>query len=866
MYEYRLQVDIPEPRPAQGRLAIGYDGTMLAQGFRTSGIWIDPCTLTAMLKPLPLTELWATSYTGNYARFDPNAAYTIPTPSKWERIQIRAAGDFFLRAKQATDEIVQVTTAFVKNQPVFLTWYKPEVKIMADAPVLRLYWNYQSATTSGELKLVFYANGKCEIYKNGLLVNTYDRQGSNFAPGSGYVATYSTNQQFNDILIIPYRRRELLVHTNYGLSFSHVFTDLDETLTTNDITPAGKFAFSVPTGKAAVQVAKCLFSQSGTFIASQQVLRYAPPTTVAGPPVYPLFTYETYSDVCGPNIGDTLTTSTSLVWEDPAVADWQSWPTVDNGTTSLWNGIKKTVRMKVSLSNNTRVQTPTIYGVEAFWDPYPVQTYNGIVDVSSAVKSLNVEVNEDGRAIMTASFWSSLMATAGVIQPEVTSDRPFRLQVKTRDTAPAVYCDIMIGTLDSPKINRMDNDTANRWSTYDFQGNDRSSDFDITMVQATPALDDYPLGNAIRNLVRLCGYVDDGGAYDNCSIFIANDGSPTEFVLPFTTNASKGEWTWTVERGETVGGALDRLQSDFASTWVKGWFPNSNNAGGYTYSWETPNTAPTAADVTLWPTVEAANNPQQGNLTMPYASFCVYRSLNIWTEPAECNSVVVVGRDPRRGQIIYGYFQDGPSQDATLAPASRPLNWRGRPVHYILTDPSLTSQSKVSYATGILQNRLTVNRQMIEVSSDMLIRNLGAAEDQRPIWINDTIKIMAQSSYTVTFGATTTIVNGTFTGGSPLAFGMQVAFYTTGTLPAAITAGTLYYIVGLTTSVITVSATAGGTPITFATAGTGVHTLFPVYGWFRVIAIPQMEFVVDGSNRVPVRNCTYRCERTNPPA
>lgn len=941
MYEYRLQFDVPEPRPEKGRLATGYDGTMLAQGFRTSGIWIDPCTLTAMLKPLPLTELWATSYTGNYARFDPNAAYTIPTPTKWERIQIRAAGDFFLRAKQATSEIVQVTSALSANQPMFMTWYKPDVKIMADSPVLRVYYNYQAATTSGELKIVFYSSGKCEIYKNGLLVGEYDRQGSNFAAGSGYVATYSTNQQFNDILIIPYRRRELLVHTNYGLSFTHVFTDLDESLTNNVITPAGKFAFSVPTGKAALQVALCKFSQSGTFVASQQVLRYAPPATVAGPPVYPLFTYESYGDTCGPT-GDTLTTSTSLVWEQTGVADWTAWPTIDNGVSSSWDGVKKTVRVKVSLSNNNRTQTPTIYGVEAYFDPYPTQTYNGITDVSSTVKSMGLEVGEDGRAQLSLECWSSLIASTGVAQPEITSDRPFRLQIKTKDavagygaysanvtinagnpqipsggntyavndtvqfdtnagniiagnfyivatvtgttsftlagitpteygtlkhrklntgplstnvtinsgiaqipaggntyvvgdtvkfnsnygninantlyeietvtgttsftlagitpteygtvkhqkvilTSPAVFCDLIIGTLSSPKIARGENDYSDKWSIYQYDGFDRGNDFDITMVQASPALDDYPFGNAIRNLIRLCGFVDDGGAYDNCSVFIADDGLPGEFVLPFTTNASKGEWAWDVERGETVGGALDRLQQDFAATWVKGWMPNSNNAGGYTYAWEKPNTTPTAADITVWQKLTDARDPAKGNLPMPYASFCTIRSLSVWTEPAECNSVVVVGRDPRRGQMIYGYYQDGPSQTATTAPASRPMNWRGRPVHYILTDPNLTSQSKVDYSVGILQDRLTQNRELIEFDSDLLIRNLGAPEDQRPIWINDIVKLMGP----------------------------------TGT---------------------------------------------SVLGWYRVISIPQIEFVIDGSNRIPVRRCTYRCERVTIPS
>ena len=940
MYEYRVQVDIPEPRPDKGRLAVGYDGTMLHQGYRTEGIWIDPCTLTAMLKPLPLTELWSTSYTGNYARYDPNAAYTIPTPSKWDRMQIRATGDYFLRAKQATNEVVQITTALPANQPMFLTWYKPDVKTMADAPVLRVYYDYNSATTSAEIKIVFYANGKCEIYKAGNLVGEYDRGGSNFAPGSGYVSSYSTNQQFNDILIIPFRRRELLVHTNYGLSFSHVFSDLDEQSTTNTITPAGKFAFNVPTGKAAVQIAKCLFSQSGSFVASQQVLRYAPQATTAGPPVYPLFTYEDYSDKIGPT-GDTVGITKSIVNETPG-AFWTAWPTVDNGVTSSWDGIKKTVRVKVSLTNTNRTQTYGVYGVEAFFDPYPTQTYNGIVDISAAIKMLQIEVDEDGRASLEMECYESLLVNAGVAQVETTSDRPIRVQIKTKDAVPAygplstnvtinagnpqipsggntyvvndtvtfdtntgnivagslytvasvtgttsftiagitpsvtgtvkhrkvntgpystdvtinagnqdipaggntyvigdvikfnstsgnivantlyevetvngttsftlsgivpteygtvkhqkvnvasyaVYVNVFIGTLSAPKITRLENDYSDAWSILSFEGKDRSGDFDLTMVQATPALDDYKLGLAIRNLVRICGYVDDGGAYDNCSIFIAYDGSPTEFTIPFTTNASKGEWAWDVERGETVGAALDRLWQDFAATWIKGWFPNSQNAGGYTYAWETPDTTPTVSDITLYQKLSDAVSPSLGNLSMPYASFCLVRSLNLYTEAPECNNVAVVGRDPRRGQILYGYYIDGPSQTPGTAPVSRPANWRGRPVHYVLVDPQLTTQSKVDYAVTVLQNRLTVQRDMVEFTSDMLFRNKTAnAEDQRPIWLNDIVEIKGPN--------------------------------------------------GLSS-----------------------------FGWFRVIAIPQIEFVAEAPGRIPMRQCTYRAERVTIP-
>ncbi len=940
MYEVRVQVDTVEPRPEKGRLAVGFDGTMLSQGFRTDGIWVDPCTLTAMLKPIPLTESWGNTYTGNNARLDPSAAYTIPTPAKWERLQIRASGDYWLRAKQSTNEIVQVTSALPANQPMCIGWYKPELKIGADVPVLRLYYNYSASSTSGEIKIVFYANGKAEIYKAGLLVGSYDRSGSNFAPGSTYTASFSTNQQFNEIVIIPFRRRELLVHTNYGLSFSHIFTDLDESLTTNAITPAGKFAFAVPTGKLAIQVAYCRFSPQGSFIASQQVLRYAPPTTVAGPPVYPLFSYLPFSDTAGPT-GDSVQLTTSIVHE--GTGDWTTWSVLDNGTTSSWDGIKKTVRVKCYLQNFTGTQSPTVYAVDAFWDPNPTQTYNATTDITNAIGALSISAGEDGRATATISAYSGLLANAGMYQAEYQSDRPYRIQVKTKDavittvgplstdvivnsgdpqipsggntyvvgktvrfdsnagnivagtnyvvatvtgttsftitgitptaygvvkhqevyiqsstvtitggnaqipaggntyvvgntvrfsatvgnilatetytvatvtgttsftltgvlptvtgsakhqrvtvSSVASYVTMMAGTLSAPKITRMENDYTDLWSTLDFVGSDRGTDLDLTMIQATPALDGFRLSDAVRSLLRMSGYVDNGSAYDNTSIFISYDGSPTEFTLPLSPGASKGEWAFSIERGETVGGALERLHSTYAATWVKGWIPLSSVLGGYQYAWEVPNKTPSTWDVTIWQTLEQAMDPAKGNLTMPFASTVLLQGLSETRESPEANSVVVVGRDPRRGQIIYGYYQDGPSQDATLAPTSRPTNWRGRPVSYILADPTITSQSKVDYAVTVLQERLTVTRNLVEFDTGLLMWNKGNLEDQYPVWLNDIVRIMGPT-------------------------------------------------------------------------GTGV------YGWYRIVAIPNIEFVreySDGSG-IQLRSCTYRAEAVTIPA
>lgn len=83
-------------------------------------------------------------------------------------------------------------------------------------------------------------------------------------------------------------------------------------------------------------------------------------------------------------------------------------------------------------------------------------------------------------------------------------------------------------------------------------------------------------------------------------------------------------------------------------------------------------------------------------------------------------------------------------------------------------------------------------------------------------------------SDTVTFtgGASANIVYAGVDGGASVSG--TITFQTSGALPAEITAGTTYYVktVNTGTNTITISATDGGAAITFATAGTGTHTVY----------------------------------------
>lgn len=80
-------------------------------------------------------------------------------------------------------------------------------------------------------------------------------------------------------------------------------------------------------------------------------------------------------------------------------------------------------------------------------------------------------------------------------------------------------------------------------------------------------------------------------------------------------------------------------------------------------------------------------------------------------------------------------------------------------------------------------------------------------------------------SYVVTFtGGGSANINGTF-GTTSIAVNQPVVFSTNGTLPTGLTAGTTYYVLTKTSTVITVSTSVGGAAVTLTGSPTGVNTM-----------------------------------------
>ena len=201
-----------------------------------------------------------------------------------------------------------------------------------------------------------------------------------------------------------------------------------------------------------------------------------------------------------------------------------------------------------------------------------------------------------------------------------------------------------------------------------------------------------------------------------------------------------GEYNLLPERGDTVGKWLDKLRTDFAATWQMGWVPTTT---GYTFILVDPNTQSTSPVATLYLESADARSAWTGN--EPAVASRIVRNLSEHYESPKANQVIVVGQDPMTRLLIYGNYSDALSQDPTLLPSARPLNWLGevRTVYY--SDPSLTNQESVGRAGLILSQRLMPGRRLVQFDSDILV-DFG---NSRPLWIGDVVRIIDTDNTTV---------------------------------------------------------------------------------------------------------------------
>lgn len=719
--QVRVLMDVPEPRPWKGRLAVGADGSNWDMS-NSVNMWIDPCTSTAMLKPLPLTSAWKTTFTGNYARYG-LSDFTGTDISKWEQYGInKSALDKALSMKQTTANPINLTTPLPINCPMYLKYYRATTQDSTDDAFLVVGYNVGaggSAPSNFSVQVKFKENGSISIFRDGVLEADYDRSGTNFAGNRTYTSTFNPANKYVNVLLIPFRGRDLLVWTDNGTCLSHTFKDYDYP---NDdvakpILPAGTFSITVPNGKCSVQVARCYFHQSGTLYSYPKTLRYAPEasdwTTVKK---------QWYAEYFGQGAAYPDASAPSIV------RDVAGFPTFTA------NGVNRQVRLKLPITGGSGGTNIGIYCADCWVDPPYSATYDATVDVTTAIESLSIKVGEDGRGTLEMTSRAKRLIDLGVSQPTITGDRPVAIQIKS-DNPSKQWVDIFRGTLSAPRIEYLVGDVTPNMATLTFSGEDRYGDFDALMFPEAVPLDYSQIGPVLDNIMPMAGY--------DPAIYLTQDHSST-MTTPYSPDISKSIYSLIPKRGDYIGGFIQQFRDEYLADWFIGWkpTPDATPTGGYKFWIADPSYLSTTPVVTLWQSTYDAIG--YGSLTAVQSIKRTIRRMTRYFEEPECNQVAVIGADPKTNRLLYSYAIDSGSQNPTTAPAARPQNWRGRPIQYILADQSLTNQYAVNASTTLLYNRLTTGRQLLEVETDFLYW-LDGTNHINIVWIGDVIEVMTSS-------------------------------------------------------------------------------------------------------------------------
>jgi hypothetical protein len=688
-----VQIDCPEPRVRKPRQIVSADGTSWDLE-ASEGVWVDPVTKTLMLLPAPLSEDWTDTFTGDYYRFH-KSDYTLTTSAAWKENHRGTTGNVFLENNGAVGEIVKTTASFPANTPFFVSAYISSFEKLSESAVLVCGWG-----TPGDadcISLRVRANGSLALYKGSTFIGSGAIEDGLTPSGSLKKTSNAVGGKVVSLLLLPMRRREIVVVTDFGTGGRILRPDLSGLATDNEITPAGPFWWQVPVGRASVQAARVFFSASGTAYGRVVPLRWPYTGTVD-----PAWQFVNRYDQIG----------------EGSVPPWAT-VTVRDGSSGLVLNSSNAVaassaRIRVVMGATDNKTSLGIYSTDAYTGPTTTTTANAPFDLTPHFTSLTVSVPEFGAATATIEAVSpGALAAAGLASPEGTFPRPFRIAIGGQD--------LIRGELQPPTEEYLSGSAGTRADALIWSGADREKELiDHVFTTAMP-FDGALLTAAITDLIVQAGF-------SSGSVFTSTD----SFTLPPGGPVTAGEWALMPERGQSLAEWLEKLHQEYAGDWVMGWTPT---LAGYTFYFRAPG------DYSATPVTQLYNSyadAAAASVASGARMRRVVRSLTSTVYPPEGNQILVVGQDTQTGRAIWSQADDAASQDPTTAPASRPNNWRGKVVTVVHESPAITTQAAADRARDFLEARLMDERIIISWTGELL-RTTGASP--RLVWKGDIVRI-----------------------------------------------------------------------------------------------------------------------------
>lgn len=689
--------DYAQRRMQWDRLSVVASG-MDWNGPYWSDTWIDPITETLMLRPSPLYASFETSNSGLYAKTAIGST-TQNDSSKWTSGVTRGVIEYW--KTETANEWIRLSSALGRNRPVWLSIFNHSDGGAVTAQCYAGWSDSSDYTDASGVGLVIYTDGTVDVYRHG-----------SFA-GSGKVSKNADNQ-YLDLLLIPMRRRELLVISSKTLDgFSVVFDDIAEDETEPFITPAKKFFAKNPSGALQVHFSPVKFQTTG--YAETLVLSFAEAPTVSDTyETWDLATwlggsgrsYKLFGDHAFEGSSGSTTCTGAAVLRTETDGAWSA------------DGVTKKCRIKATLGG-PGTHTPFIYGGMVaynaiFDDTDDSEEYDATADLQScrlSVPDSGTDTSVDLEILRLDDFESNVAAA------RTQCNRPINVKLGT--------CQLLAGRNDAPEW-------TDDWNAENKHLHLHVRDFwkaiDGYRFQDILPLDGMLVSAALQFLLeKIVG------------IPSANlDIETASYTLPSVPKEKSG-WNVLIQQGDTLGDWVRRLVEDYAATWMISVMPSGS---GLKLTIRSESTLSVSPDVTLY---ESESDALLDGVDPEDVEGLLFWNYHEQVVEPEGNDVWATGQDPRDRRAIQSHKVDDAARDLSTAPSSRPENWTGEYRRVGLIAPELTTQDDTDFAAETIYDRVSPLVKIADFGCNLPV----LAGSDVPLWRGHMVRLYGKGTYRI---------------------------------------------------------------------------------------------------------------------
>lgn len=702
----QLLVDQAQQRIEHDRQATLLDGTSWRTDRNANfqkNTWIDPVTRSCILLPNVMESAFDTTFSGRFARFR-KADYSLVSPTKWVEAEGgRGTGDWWLESLGVQPEWVVTSSKWKANQGFYLSWFSYNANISKSSAIFA-GWFHDANANDPILVFHFLTGGYVDVFYKGNFERTYTL-GRPKQNEEGNERGEQQQQEFTDMLLLPWRNREVMILPAGGDPVVHVLEALSEGNIDPIIPKDSYFCWQVRDTQAKVQLAPVLFRKPDYPSGANLAFACAQPTTFLDPPIQGLVPTERAIHY-GEGTGDVV--KARLMNAD------NSAPYVADGSLNSVDAVIRVDFTDVPVGGDTlnwdgelaHVRTPYVYGAEVVFDAVTAPTDGAEKDLLDYCLEVRLSVERD-QPQASLSFTLEDPDQFEAEHPYFTTldFRPVQLRLGPNVLFEGVAGDISYQDAATDKGRR-----------GTFRAKDAWQFFESYMLSDVVPLDGLELHEAVRKLAEIP------------KAPISMDIPDVAFTIPAPGTDSAGNFHTILDVGETVADGLNRVREAFAANFLMGFRASTE----YEFYFLDPDEADTTSRFELYRTRAEAEAAYPGK-----GREHVYRSYRAEPAPMEVTDIRIQGFDPHTAKPILAHVAHSERpEDPTTPVTGRTALWSGSPRKYAFSAKELTSTALIKRAARLLARRLLRRRVYVEFESEFMV-----PDGDRPVWAGDVVTL-----------------------------------------------------------------------------------------------------------------------------